>query len=72
MDWNIGAVYLVAVGFHTIMIAIASYVLFFLKYDDDGGDVDGGDGGGVGDVVDDDDDDDDDNEDYVVSRPSRI
>ena len=40
MDWNIGAVYLVAVGFHSIMIAIASYVLFFLKYDDDDDDDD--------------------------------
>ena len=42
MDWNIGTVYLVAIGFHSIMIAIATYVLLFLRYDgdDDGGDDD--------------------------------
>ena len=40
------------IGFHSIMISIASYVLFFLKYDDDGDDgyddVDNGDSGGGG------------------------
>ena len=50
MDWNIGTVYLVAIGFHSIMIAIATYVLLFLRYDgdDDGDDDDGGDDGNVG------------------------
>ena len=40
MDWNIGTVYLVAIGFHSIMIAIATYVLLFLRYDGDDGDDD--------------------------------
>ena len=45
MDWNIGTVYLVAIGFHSIMIAIATYVLLFLRYDgDDDGDDDDDDG----------------------------
>ena len=40
MDWNIGTVYLVAIGFHSIMIAIATYVLLFLRYDGDDDDDD--------------------------------